>query len=140
MRKKKRKSKKLPFVWWCPSDFYFSTRGMPRISRHAVRDLLDIQWDRGKVPDDEVEMARICELPLATFREHWKQHISKKFKPVKGGGFANKRMAKQRREAMSFKRERGTSGSKGGKESARRRALQKVDNVVTMLTEKKRVT
>jgi hypothetical protein len=82
-----------PFYWFCPSDYYNSTRGWPRVARHAFRDLLDLQADRGgMIPGDLRDLARACDLKLKAFKVYWKDYIASKFIPVKGG-FQNERLA-----------------------------------------------
>jgi hypothetical protein len=95
-----------PFYWFCPSDYYNSTRSWPRAARHAFRDLLDLQADRGGViPGDLRDLARACNLKLMVFTVYWSKYISAMFVEVKGG-YLNTRLAREMAKTQDISKAR----------------------------------
>lgn len=113
----------LPMLPWFPRDFIASTRAMSVAERGAYRELLDFQWEMGRLPADHERLARLLGCSVAEF-EQWWPAIEGKF--VRSGNqIFNKRMEEHRRKALSLKDIRAETGRKGGLARASRFASSK---------------
>jgi len=117
---------------WFIADFRLSTAGWPRVARHAFRDLLEIQWDRGVLPASETELAALCDLPLAMFQAHWRARIRAKFVRA-DGGFKNPRVTRDRERVITRADLLREAGRKGGLARTRSEGPQPVGLGVSSL-------
>lgn len=91
----------LPMMPWYPDQFAASCRAWRYAWRCAYRELLDVQWQIGTLPDDVELLASAIGCPLGEFREVW-PHIAGKFQKV-DGGLRNFRLEEHRLAAMARK-------------------------------------
>lgn len=88
----------LAMLPWFPRDFIASTRAMRLAERGAYRDLLDYQWEMGKLPADHERLARLLGCSRHEFDEVW-PGIADKFVRV-GAHISNKRLEEHRKKAL----------------------------------------
>lgn len=89
----------LAMMPWFPRDFIAATRAMRLAERGAYRELLDYQWEMGKLPSDHDRLARLLGITLDEFAELWPA-IKDKF--AEDAGFlVNKRLEEHRVKALT---------------------------------------
>lgn len=94
-------NRELPTMPWYPDQFAASTRHWTWEERALYRDMLDLQWQLGVLPDDEKRLSSAIRLHLRRFRRLWKR-VGEKFDPVEGG-LQNYRLEQHRLAGLSYK-------------------------------------
>lgn len=79
---------------WFPRDFRSATLGWSHVAKSIYRDLLDAQWDLGKLPIAPEALRRIVGATDAEWSDAW-AHCEDKF-PVVDGARCNRRMSDDR--------------------------------------------
>jgi uncharacterized protein YdaU (DUF1376 family) len=98
----------LAMMPWFPRDFIAATRAMRLAERGAYRELLDYQWEMGKLPADHERLARLLGVTIDEFEAIWPA-ISDKFCTV-DGGLANTRLEEHRLKSLE-RRDRKRNGA-----------------------------
>lgn len=101
---------------WFPQSFASSTRGWTIIERAVYREMLDLQWEIGRLPSNPVAIA----LAIGANVEEFKIGFSKcsgKF-IERNGELLNERLEEHRRKAKKLSALRAKAGSSGGKAKA----------------------
>lgn len=109
---------------WMPiytGDFLASTNGFTLEEVGAVIRLAIAQWERGLLPFDQKELARICNVDLARFKKLWPQ-LSPRYSPF-GEGAAPKGLVD---EALEQVRRRSRSAYERRCESAHATNLKRL--------------
>lgn len=88
----------LAMMPWFPRDFIAATRAMRLVERGAYRELLDYQWEMGKLPAEHDRLARLLGVSLDEFEDLWPA-IKDKF-VLNGTGLYNKRLEEHRKKAL----------------------------------------
>lgn len=88
----------LAMMPWFPRDFIAATRAMRLAERGAYRDLLDYQWEMGKLPSDEDRIARLLGCTREEFDDVWPA-IADKFVRI-GTYMLNQRLEEHRKRAL----------------------------------------
>lgn len=109
--------KSLAMMPWFPRDFIAATRHLALAERGAYRELLDHQWELGRLPNDEARLARILGVTVDEFRPIW-ESIGDKFE-ASDGFLINKRLEEHRKESLD-RRDRKVDGA--NKTNAKRAA------------------
>lgn len=102
---------------WFPRDFLAATRGWSLVERAVYRELLDAQWEIGRLPMDADELARTISATRTEFDTGFSRCAGKFAK--KNGGLVNERLEQHRRKASKLSKIRSKIGASGGKASAR---------------------
>jgi len=90
--------KSLAMMPWFPRDFIASTRAMRVAERGAYRELLDFQWEMGRLPSAHDALARLLGCDLVEFESIWPA-IAIKF--MHAGEFIyNQRLEEHREKAL----------------------------------------
>jgi uncharacterized protein YdaU (DUF1376 family) len=76
-------NRELPMMPWFPKEFRAATSTWTFAERNAYRELLDIQWEEGAIPDEPERLARAIGMSLSDFRKIWPK-IRRKFEKVDG--------------------------------------------------------
>jgi uncharacterized protein YdaU (DUF1376 family) len=120
--------KSLAMMPWFPRDFIAATRHLALAERGAYRELLDHQWELGRLPSDETRLARILGVTVDEFRPIWIS-ICDKFVLI-DGNLLNKRLEDHRKESIE-RRDRKVDGA--NKTNAKRAAerIAKRDDIGT---------
>lgn len=96
----------LPMMPWFPKEFRAATSTWTFAERNAYRELLDIQWEEGAIPDEPERLARAIGMSLPDFRKIWPK-VRRKFEKV-DGELKNERLEEHRvtaaRKADGFKK------------------------------------
>lgn len=109
---------------WFPRDFIAATRHLALAERGAYRELLDHQWELGRLPTDEMRLARILGVTVDEFRPIWAS-ICDKFESI-GGALFNKRLEEHRKESLE-RRAKKVDGA--NKTNAKRYAIRDAERV-----------
>jgi uncharacterized protein YdaU (DUF1376 family) len=109
----------LPMMPWFPRDFIASTRHLAFAERSLYRELLDYQWELGRLPTNEVQLSRLVGLTVEEFTALWAA-IADKFELI-DGGYLNNSLERKRLESMELKQAR----SKGAQSANARRYAQR---------------
>lgn len=102
-------NRELPMMPWYPDQFAASTRAMRYGERVAYRELLDVQWQLGVLPDDAERLAVAIGCPHDEFAKVWPS-IRHKFIAVEGG-LQNFRLEQHRLAAVKRKRGQQSAAS-----------------------------
>lgn len=100
--------KSLAMMPWFPRDFIAATRHLALAERGAYRELLDYQWEMGRLPKDPARLARLLGVTAEEFCPIW-ESIGDKFEDV-GAGLANKRLEEHRKKSVE-QRDRKVAGA-----------------------------
>jgi uncharacterized protein YdaU (DUF1376 family) len=99
---------RLAMLPWFPGDFMKSTRGWPLTARGVYRELLDAQWDMGRLPMAPEELR----IMIGATEEEWAiawPYVEAKFPGSKGRCRANVRLEIHRSKSQLL-----TAGKKKG--------------------------
>lgn len=107
----------LAMMPWFPRDFRSATQHWPPEARAVYRELLDLQWDIGYVPDDPKTIRKTCGFSLKWWRV-WEPFWDEKF-IVKDGKRINPTLEKHRVKSMILREKRRIAGRKGGEANAK---------------------
>jgi uncharacterized protein YdaU (DUF1376 family) len=94
-------------------------QAMGHVERGFYRELLDECWDKGYIPDDLKELAKICHCPVSRLARAWPT-LSKCFVQQSPGKLVNHRMLQEILATSCKLEKRRKAGSQGG--------LQKAEN------------
>jgi hypothetical protein len=86
---------------WYPSNFYASTRTWPFIARAVYRELLDIEWDSGPLPNDPEALRSMLNVKPADWRTAWR-YVNPKFELGEDGRLRNARLEVHRAKALAL--------------------------------------
>ena len=95
----------MPRMPWYPSAFYATTRTWPFIARAVYRELLDIQWDAGGLPDDQEALRSMTGVTPKDWRTVW-PFVGPKFKTGDDGLLRNARLEQHRERAIELQEHR----------------------------------
>src|SRR4051812_16469051 len=101
-------------------DFYFGVVTFNNTTVGAYLKLLIYQWDRGFVPDDIAQIARIIAEPLRVTRQVWAD-VKCKFERDAHGHWKNRRMERERAKLLEYRNLQAEKGAKGGRQRAANR-------------------
>lgn len=75
----------LPYYQWFVKDYRANRKvqAMNYVERGLYRELLDECWEEGRIPDDPLALADICQCPVGVMAEAWPK-IRKCFTPLPG--------------------------------------------------------
>ena len=106
---------KAPAYQWYPKDWQSDSRvrRMTYEQRGIYRELLDIQWLEGSLPDDAQQLAEILGCPLFRFEKAWP--LIRECFTVRDADqrLLQMRLERQRLEHLDFIRKQRVSGRKG---------------------------
>lgn len=108
--------KQLPMMPWFPQSFAASTRGWTILERAIYRELLDAQWEMGRLPSNPVAIALAIGANSDEFKVGFLKCASKFVE--KNGELFNERLEHHRRKAKKLSALRAKVGSNGGKAKA----------------------
>ena len=91
----------MPRMPWYPSAFYATTRPWPFIARAVYRELLDIQWDAGALPDDPDALRNMIGVTPKEWRVAW-PIVGPKFQAGDDGMLRNARLEAHRLVALQL--------------------------------------
>ncbi|CAB4130483.1 Protein of unknown function DUF1376 [uncultured Caudovirales phage] len=114
-----------PWYKWYPSNWLASEARM-RMSpseRSIYRDLLDICYQEGSIPDDERTLAGLSAVSTIEFRAAWPE-VSKKFVSVGGGRLSNLKCIEELSRCADVTAARVVAGIAGGRKSGATRAAK----------------
>lgn len=106
----------LPYIKFYPGDFQRDTRDLTFDERAAYWELLQHQWVKGSVPDDDGKLATILRIDIRRWRRMRKAVLG--YFDLVEGRWVQPRMARDRDEATRSLTIRRESGSLGGKAKA----------------------
>ncbi len=101
---------KSPAFRFYPSDFMMGTMGFSAEERGAYMTLLCVQWDRGGLPDDAEQCARLAGIPVERLGLIWD-----KFGLCDDGMRRNRRLELEREKQVEFRARQAGNGKKGGR-------------------------
>lgn len=100
-----------PRLPWYPRDFASATRGWPLVARAIYRELLDVQWDMGSLPNDETMLRRMADATEEEWGIAW-PIVSAKFVVRDDGTLRNSRLEQHRAQAVDLYRRRSAGAKK----------------------------
>jgi len=105
-----------PAFQFYPKDFLSSSAValMSMQERGVYITLLCHCWLDGSLPTDPERLARICGLPLPTFRKCWPA-VSERFVTNDDGHLTNPRLERERHKQSDFRRRQSDNGRRGGR-------------------------
>lgn len=95
---------KLLMMPWFPESFIAATRGWSFTERAIYRELLDVQWIQGSLPNDEKELIRLVGCSRKEWAASWPR-VRQKFDLV-DGELKNARLEEHRAKAISLRDKR----------------------------------
>lgn len=95
----------MPRMPWYPASFYATTRTWPFIARAVYRELLDIQWDAGGLPDDTEALRNMLGVTPKEWRLAW-PFVGPKFQIGDDGLLRNARLEQHRDRALELQEHR----------------------------------
>lgn len=101
---------KSPAFRFYPSDFMMGTMGFSAEERGAYMTLLCVQWDRGGLPDDVEQCARLAGIPPERLGLIWV-----KFGLCDDGMRRNRRLELEREKQVAFRARQSENGKNGGR-------------------------
>ncbi len=105
----------LPRMPWYPSSFYASTRTWPFIARAVYRELLDVEWDSGPLPNDAEALRAMLGVKPADWRTAWPL-VAPKFELGQDGRLRNPRLEQHRAESLRIvEKKRNAANKRWGK-------------------------
>lgn len=113
-------SDSLPRMPWYPRDFWSATQHWPFEARCVYRELLDLQWDIGYIPNDPKTIRKTRAIPLKFWRV-FERFGLEKFSE-RDGVLVNEKLEEHRNKALMELEKRRSAGSLGGQASAQARA------------------
>jgi uncharacterized protein YdaU (DUF1376 family) len=96
---------------WYPRDFASSTRGWPVTARGIYRELLDVQWDMGSLPENPRELQMIAGATSLEWKRAWPL-LEPKFPVGEGGRRRNARLESHRLKALNTTEQRRAGAAK----------------------------
>jgi hypothetical protein len=124
--------KQLPMMPWFPQSFAASTRGWTILERAIYREMLDAQWEMGRLPSNPVAIALAIGANPGEFEIGFSKCASKFVE--KNGELFNERLEQHRRKAKKLSTLRAKIGSSGGKARALANARPKGKQLVNHLS------
>src|SRR2546423_1178721 len=106
-------NRELPMMPWYPDQFAASTGAWTWIERAVYRALLDAQGAIGALPQSEMRLAHLADMPLHIFRKAWRT-VHEKFPVDSEGTLRNQRLEEHRLNALARKKARANAGHLGG--------------------------
>lgn len=104
----------LHFLPWVPRDFRATTQLWPLVPKAAYRELLDLQWEVGGLPDDE-QVLRGC---VGASPKEWKlawSFLAQKFPVCDDGLRRNPRLERHRQDALERRQRFQARSEKGNR-------------------------
>lgn len=105
---------KAPAFQFYASDFLTDTNSWDAIEVGIYIRILSTQWVNGSVPDDEVRLARIAGVDMASFKKAW-VFLGLKFELYPDGQLRNPKMEEVRNQQNLYRETARTNGKKGGR-------------------------
>ena len=104
-----------PAFQFYPKDFLSDQHviSMTLAELGAYTKLLCICWIEKSLPNNEIELAKLCRLPPTKFQKLWSQ-VSKCF-TARNGTLIQQRMEHERTKQVTYREVRAKAGSKGGR-------------------------
>jgi uncharacterized protein YdaU (DUF1376 family) len=119
--------KSLAMMPWFPRDFIASTRAMRIAERGAYRELLDFQWEMGRLPRAPDVLARLLGIAQEEFDAIWPS-IAIKF--MHAGEFIyNQRLEQHREKALSMRQKKAAGAALTNAKRYAKRPAERVAQV-----------
>jgi hypothetical protein len=92
--------KSLAWYPWFPGDWLREARGWPYVARGVVRELFDVQWDRGSLPTKPATLREMIQATPDDWRVAW-PYVEATF-PIKNGRRRNPALHAKREKAEAL--------------------------------------
>ena len=125
-----------PWMKWFPRDYIADTRHLTPAQRGCYSDLLNYLFlQKGALPDDDVQLSRMCGIDVANWRRWIRPGIENLFQLV-DGTWTHKRVQDELNRAHRTASARKLSGSVGGVAKAQKTKETSLANATILLEQK----
>lgn len=91
----------LPMMPWFPRDFLAATRGWSVTAKGVYRELLDVQWEEGSLPDNQEELRELIGATPEEWAIGWAK-AQRKFTKIEGGRIQDLLLEQRRDKALDL--------------------------------------